>query len=467
MENTIRKKKDIKFLQQAFEYAKKSNAEKRKVGCIIDFDMVENYYGYNQMFPELKKQNCENSIGNSYECVIHAEELAIISMLKENDEETIREANPTIYVTYSPCMNCCKLIVHSGISRLVYCEEHPKNFTTSEIDDGYSPLLFLTECGIEVVRIPYEEVFSDKFKSLSKTLVFHNNDGNGFMSYYLINFYINGLNIIESCHNITKDDYHKYDKFYICDYNFDKELIDNLSQYGDIKFFINDYSVYNTIFELSDYNENISSFNLGNYIKNNDIKLKEYDEKIIQVLKLNFHKNYHSLIRNLKSKNKFDDTDIVLFQQLNEIESYTDFLNYINIPNMKIIENCLNESVLRYKEYNHEIFMKYKRFFVKNNILFINDLINILTIKSSLINIPHISAIIGFIYCQDNAYCLIKFNVFFIDDSFKFDFKKLIHFTFSQNEIKINNQNNIEFVLDYTKGEKLIENPTDFFNNLK
>ena len=146
---------DLLMLNEAFEVAKKSLAEKRKVGAVIVDLASESIIskGHNKMFGELNFSLCENHLGESYECVIHAEELAIINMFKlPNYSESISKHVKTIYCTYSPCMNCCKMIAHAGIKRLVYCEEHKTNFVSSEIENGYSPLEFLQEMGIEVVK---------------------------------------------------------------------------------------------------------------------------------------------------------------------------------------------------------------------------------------------------------------------------------------------------------------------------
>lgn len=186
---------DISMLKRAFEESENSVAQKRKVGAII----VSMGIGaaliiakdHNRMFENLKDRydGCENADGESYECVIHAEEGAITQFLYNKSADL----DKTIYVTYSPCMNCCKLIASAGIKRVVYCEEHKKNFVTAEVNNGFSPKQFLFEMGIEVVRYAHEIVFPEKHVPEFKTgdnaetaLIYHGADVDGLMSGYLL-----------------------------------------------------------------------------------------------------------------------------------------------------------------------------------------------------------------------------------------------------------------------------------------
>ena len=53
----------------------------------------------------------------------------------------------TLYVTSSPCIECAKLIIQSGIRRVVYCDDYHSN-------DG---LNLLQRVGIETVRVTLPE----------------------------------------------------------------------------------------------------------------------------------------------------------------------------------------------------------------------------------------------------------------------------------------------------------------------
>lgn len=169
---------DKSFLLQALEISKNSPALKRQVGAIIlglNNEILS--VGWNHMFDELNQLNCENSKGESFECVIHAEADAINKLTDE-------QIPTTIYITYSPCMDCCKLIAMQHIKRVVFCNKHIKNFDHIEIENGYSPHSFLERMGIEVGYIPQSDLI--KFNSKEKTaLIYHSADQDGLMSAFL------------------------------------------------------------------------------------------------------------------------------------------------------------------------------------------------------------------------------------------------------------------------------------------
>jgi dCMP deaminase len=77
--------------------------------------------------------------------VLHAEANAITKLAKS----TQSSIGSTMYVTLSPCFECAKLIIQSGVKRIVF----------SEVYRNTEPLFFLSEGGIEITRI------SDKYLS--------------------------------------------------------------------------------------------------------------------------------------------------------------------------------------------------------------------------------------------------------------------------------------------------------------
>jgi dCMP deaminase len=82
----------------------------------------------------------ENNITKPY--VLHAEANAITKVAKSHNSSE----NSTLYVTTSPCMECAKLIIQSGIKRVVYCNRYQKT-------DG---LYLLKRAEIELVFIDLE-----------------------------------------------------------------------------------------------------------------------------------------------------------------------------------------------------------------------------------------------------------------------------------------------------------------------
>ena len=87
----------------------------------------------------IEKDECENDDNITINSVIHAEANAILFCAKNG----ISTEGTTLYVTMSPCYECSKMIVQSGIKRVVYSYEYRD---TTSID-------FLKECDIDVVKL--------------------------------------------------------------------------------------------------------------------------------------------------------------------------------------------------------------------------------------------------------------------------------------------------------------------------
>jgi dCMP deaminase len=100
----------------AHEISKRSYAKRLKVGAIL----VKNHSiisdGYNGM-PYNFDNKCETNNITNIE-VLHAESNAITKIAKSNQSS----ANSILYVTISPCIECAKLIIQSGI-KTVYFEK--------------------------------------------------------------------------------------------------------------------------------------------------------------------------------------------------------------------------------------------------------------------------------------------------------------------------------------------------------
>ena len=71
--------------------------------------------------------------------VLHAEANAITKVAKSGNSSE----GSTLYVTASPCLECAKLIIQSGIKRVVYKDEY-------RLTDGVD---LLRQAGIQVEKI--------------------------------------------------------------------------------------------------------------------------------------------------------------------------------------------------------------------------------------------------------------------------------------------------------------------------
>lgn len=129
---------DRAYLRLAKSWASLSYCKRKQVGAIIVKDAIIISDGYNGT-PAGFDNCCENESGETHWYVLHAEANAILKVAKS----TNNCKGATLYLTHSPCKDCSKLVLQSGIERLVYQEAYKD---TSGID-------FLKSAGLEVVKI--------------------------------------------------------------------------------------------------------------------------------------------------------------------------------------------------------------------------------------------------------------------------------------------------------------------------
>lgn len=117
---------DEYFMDIAQTVSSRATCDRLHVGCVIVKDKRIVSTGYNGSVTG--QQHCDE-IGHYYNeqgrCVrtIHAEQNAI---LYSNREEL---QGSTAYVTHQPCENCAKLLVQSGVSRIVYKHKYDNMFS--------------------------------------------------------------------------------------------------------------------------------------------------------------------------------------------------------------------------------------------------------------------------------------------------------------------------------------------------
>lgn len=137
---------DRRYLEMAKIWAENSYCKRRKVGALIVKGKMIISDGYNGT-PAGFENICEDDDFKTKPYVLHAEANAITKVAKSNNSSE----NATLYVTTSPCMECSKLIIQSGIKRVVFCDRYHNT-------DG---LDLLYRAGIEVVYINLEEEEND------------------------------------------------------------------------------------------------------------------------------------------------------------------------------------------------------------------------------------------------------------------------------------------------------------------
>lgn len=125
---------DRTFLDIAKNFSSLSKAIRRKVGCIIvkDGQIISNGFngtpsGFDNSCEYLKEEKSPDII-NYYNPnnlttkpeVLHAESNALMKLARSTNSSI----GSTMYLTCSPCFDCAKLIIQSGIIRLVYIDDY-------------------------------------------------------------------------------------------------------------------------------------------------------------------------------------------------------------------------------------------------------------------------------------------------------------------------------------------------------
>jgi dCMP deaminase len=129
---------DRRYLRMARIWAENSYCVRRKVGALIVSDRMIISDGYNGT-PTGFENICEDTGGRTKDYVLHAEANAITKVAQSSNSSK----GATLYTTASPCLECAKLIIQSGISRVVYGEEY-------RITDGIE---LLKRAGIKTVYL--------------------------------------------------------------------------------------------------------------------------------------------------------------------------------------------------------------------------------------------------------------------------------------------------------------------------
>jgi len=136
------KKFDNRYIEMAHVWSKNSYCERRKVGALLVKDKMIISDGYNGT-PAGFENVCEDEENVTKTYVLHAEANAITKVAKSNNSSE----GATLFITDSPCIECAKLIIQSGIKRVVYDRKY-------RITDG---LDLLERAGVEVEEIHYKK----------------------------------------------------------------------------------------------------------------------------------------------------------------------------------------------------------------------------------------------------------------------------------------------------------------------
>ena len=141
---------DEAYMQMAEIWAQRSYATRSKVGALL-VDPISRRItadGYNGMPSGFTNEDVESTnvdgTKTTNPLVLHAESNAILKCAAAG----VSSKGCTLYCTHSPCPDCVKLIIQSGIKRVVYRNDY-------RIADG---IPVLKQAGIEVFKLSNAEV---------------------------------------------------------------------------------------------------------------------------------------------------------------------------------------------------------------------------------------------------------------------------------------------------------------------
>jgi len=135
-------KLDLRYLRMARIWAENSYCKRRQVGALVVKDKMIISDGYNGT-PSGFENICEDEAGVTKPYVLHAEANAITKLARSSNNSD----GATIYITASPCIECAKLIIQSGIKRVVYGEKY-------RLEDGIN---LLKQAHIDVIYLNPDE----------------------------------------------------------------------------------------------------------------------------------------------------------------------------------------------------------------------------------------------------------------------------------------------------------------------
>lgn len=127
---------DRRYLRMALIWAENSYCQRRKVGALVVKEKMIISDGFNGT-PSGFENVCEDDQNVTKPYVLHAEANAITKLARSNNSSE----GATMYITASPCIECAKLIIQSGIKRVVYGEQY-------RLSDGID---LLKRAGIEII----------------------------------------------------------------------------------------------------------------------------------------------------------------------------------------------------------------------------------------------------------------------------------------------------------------------------
>lgn len=136
---------DLYFMKIAYAVSERSTCDRAFVGSVLVRDKRILTTGFNGSPAGLEHCDEAGHLMVEGHCVrtIHAETNAIIQAALHG----VSTRGATCYVTHLPCINCTKVLINAGITRIVYSEAYRRDENAQN---------FLLEAGVEVSQLEYK-----------------------------------------------------------------------------------------------------------------------------------------------------------------------------------------------------------------------------------------------------------------------------------------------------------------------
>ena len=118
MDNKKRPAWEDYFVQITNVTKERSPCERLKVGCILVKENRIISQGYNGFLPGCPHKSIVRD--NHEQATVHAEQNAIADCAKRG----VNCSQATAFITHYPCLNCCKILLASGIKEIKYLENY-------------------------------------------------------------------------------------------------------------------------------------------------------------------------------------------------------------------------------------------------------------------------------------------------------------------------------------------------------
>lgn len=122
---------DQYFMEIAQKVAERSTCDRANVGCVLVIDRQIVSTGYNGSARGASHCDDVGHMMSGGHCVrtVHAEVNAIAQAAKHGTKID----GATAYITHFPCFECAKVLVNSGIVRVVYSDGYRMSTETMEL----------------------------------------------------------------------------------------------------------------------------------------------------------------------------------------------------------------------------------------------------------------------------------------------------------------------------------------------